>query len=125
MAGDVMAAGEGIETLLSLRAPLPSLPLVAALSAGHLAALLPPPGLRRLYIVRDNDPAGHGAAEKLMARMQAAEIETLILAPELSDWNDDLLRLGPDAVSAALRLQLAPEDVARFWRPPERLRRTR
>src|SRR6185312_17315501 len=37
---DVMAAGEGIETMLSLRTILPSLPMVAALSANHLAAIL-------------------------------------------------------------------------------------
>ena len=94
---DVMAAGEGIETVLSVRGALPCLPLAAALSAGHLAALLFPPGLRRLYLVRDNDPAGHWAADKLMARAQAAGIEALVLAPTQGDWNDDLLELGPGA----------------------------
>jgi hypothetical protein len=44
--GDVMAAGEGIETMLSLRIVLPNLFMVAALSANHLAALLFPPKLR-------------------------------------------------------------------------------
>lgn len=122
---DVMAAGEGIETLLSLRTPLPSLPLAAALSAGHLASLLPPPGLRRLYIVRDNDRAGHWAADKLMARMQEAGIEALVLAPTLGDWNDDLRQLGPGAVATTVRGQLAPEDVDRFWRTPQQTRRGR
>ena len=122
---DVMAAGEGIETLLSLRSPLPSLPLAAALSSGHLASLLPPPGLRRLYIVRDNDEAGHWATDKLMARMQEAGIEALVLAPTLGDWNDDLRQLGPGAVATAVRGQLAPEDVDRFWRPPQQGRRGR
>jgi hypothetical protein len=37
---NVMAAGEGIETMLSVRSALPDLPMVAALSASHLAALL-------------------------------------------------------------------------------------
>ena len=117
---DVMAVGEGIETVMSLWTPLPSLPLAAALSAGHLTSLLPPAGLRRLYIVRDNDRAGHWAADKLGARMQEAGIETLVLAPTLGDWNDDLRQLGPGAVATAVRMQLAPEDVGRFWRPPER-----
>ena len=124
-ARDVMAAGEGIETVLSLRSPLPSLPLAAALSAGHLASLLPPPGLRRLYIVRDNDEAGHWAADKLVARMQEAGIEALVLAPTLGDWNDDLRQLGPGAMATAVRGQLAPEDVDRFWRPPQQARRGR
>ena len=122
---DVMAAGEGIETVLSLRSPLPSLPLAAALSAGPLASLLPPHGLRRLYIVRDNDRAGQWAADKLTARMQEAGIEALVLAPTLGDWNDDLRQLGPGAVATVMREQLAPEDVNRFWRPPEQARRGR
>ena len=42
VADDVMAAGEGIETMLSLRTILPALPMVAALSANHLAAILFP-----------------------------------------------------------------------------------
>ncbi len=117
---EVMAAGEGIETVLSLRSVLPSLPMAAALSAAHLAAFLPPPGLRRLYIVRDNDPAGHGAADKLASRMQQAGIEAIVLAPCLGDVNDDLLQLGPGALSDTVRVQLAPEDVTRFWRAPER-----
>ena len=61
VADDVLAAGEGIETMLSLRCVLPTMPMVAALSAAHLAALLLPDTLRRLYIARDDDPAGDGA----------------------------------------------------------------
>ena len=94
--------------------------LAAALSAGHLAALLFPPGLRRLYVVRDNDPAGQWATEQLVNRAQAAGIEALVLTPTLGDWNDDLRQLGPGALATALRVQLAPEDVTRFWRPPGR-----
>jgi len=44
-ARDVMAAGEGIETMLSLRCVMPTMPLAAALSAAHLAAILFPPTL--------------------------------------------------------------------------------
>ncbi len=50
VADDVLAAGEGIETMLSLRCVMPTLPMNAALSANHLATLLLPPTLRRLYI---------------------------------------------------------------------------
>ena len=116
---DVMAAGEGIETILSLRRVMPTLPLVAALSANHLAALALPPALRRLYIARDNDPAGRRAADVLTERAQDGRVEALVLAPTLGDLNDDLRELGPDALTAALRVQLVPEDVDRFWRPPE------
>lgn len=71
-ANDVMAAGEGIETMLSLRSTMPTLPMVAALSANHLAALLFPVTLRRLYIARDADPAGDIAMASLADRAQAA-----------------------------------------------------
>jgi len=117
---EIMAAGEGIETALSLRGALPAMPLAAALSANHLAALRPPPALRRLYIARDDDPAGRWAADTLASRMHAAGIEAIVLAPSLGDFNDDLRQLGAGALAAGIRGQLAPEDVARFWRPLER-----
>jgi hypothetical protein len=113
---DVFAAGEGIETVLSLRCALPRLPMVAALSANHLAVLALPPGLRRLYIVRDNDDAGFRAAETLRGRAQASGIEVLTLTPTTDDLNSDLRLLGRKALAYSLRVQLAPEDVGRFLR---------
>ena len=117
---DVMAAGEGIETMLSLRSVMPAMPMVAALSANHLAALMLPATVRRLYIARDNDPAGQRAAETLTERAHEGGIEALTLVPGLGDFNDDLRQLGGDALASALRVQLAPEDVDRFWRSPGR-----
>jgi Toprim domain len=113
---DVMAAGEGIETMLSVRSVLPGLPMVAALSANHLAALLFRVTLRRLYVVRDNDAAGDFAVATLAERAQAAGIETLTLSPTLGDFNEDLRRPGVDHLRAAFRMQLAPDDVPRFLR---------
>ena len=117
VATDTLAAGEGIETMLSLRQIMPTLPTVAALSSAHLAALALPASLRRLYIARDSDPAGKHAAETLTRRAQAVGIEALTLTPSLGDFNDDLRQLGIDALAAAIRVQLAPEDVAPFWVP--------
>ena len=114
VAGEVLAAGEGIETMLSLRCALPSMPMVAALSAAHLSAILFPGTLRRLYIARDNDPAGDGATATLIDRAQSAGIEALVLSPALSDFNEDLRLLGIDALRAAIRVQIAAQDVARF-----------
>jgi hypothetical protein len=111
---DVMAAGEGIETMLSVRSALPDLSMVAALSANHLAALVFRVTLRRLYVVRDDDPPGDTAVAKLTERARAAGIEVLTLSPTLGDFNEDLRLLGVDHLRAALRLQLAPEDVPRF-----------
>ena len=113
-ARDVMAAGEGIETMLSLKIALSDLPMVAALSAAHLAAIRFPPSLRRLYIACDDDPAGDDASARLTQRAKDAGIEAITLSPHLGDFNDDLRLLGGDAFRDALRVQIAPEDVARF-----------
>lgn len=114
LGGEVMAAGEGIETMLSLRCVLPDMPMAAALSAAHLAAILFPDTLRRLYIVRDDDPAGDGARDTLVERADALGIEALPLSPMLGDLNEDLRLRGIDAFRASIRVQLAPQDVARF-----------
>src|SRR3984893_17845031 len=111
---DVMAAGEGIETMLSLHSALPTMPLVAALSANHLASLLFPATLRRLYVAQDRDPAGDAVTATLTERARASGIEAIGLSPRLGDFNEDLRHLGLDDLRAALRIQLVPEDVARF-----------
>jgi hypothetical protein len=114
VADDVLAAGEGIETMLSLRCVLPTMPMAAALSAGHLAAILLPLTLRRLYIARDADAAGDAAVTTLTERAEASGIEAIALSPVLSDFNEDLLTLGIDRLRSRLRVQLAPQDVVRF-----------
>jgi hypothetical protein len=114
IATDVMAAGEGLETMLSLRSALPHLPMLAALSANHLAAILFPATLRRLYVARDRDSAGGLAVATLTERAHSAGIEALTLTPALGDFNEDLREFGVDKLRAALRIQLAPEDVPRF-----------
>ncbi|KTQ96328.1 DNA primase [Aureimonas ureilytica] len=111
---EVQAAGEGIETVLSVRSALPDLPGVAALSAAHLGALLLPPTLRRLYVARDNGEAGEAMAKTLAERAEAAGIEAVLLVPTLGDFNDDLAAFGVDGLRAALRTQILPQDVARF-----------
>ena len=114
VARDVMAAGEGIETMLSLRSVLPTLPMVAALSANHLAALLLPTTLRRLYIARDADFAGDAAMASLCNRAEAAGIEVGSLLPCFDDFNEDLRRLGAERLRASVRRQLARQDVVPF-----------
>ena len=114
VANDVLAAGEGIETVLSLRMVLPSMPMLAALSANHLAAILFPQALRRLYVVRDADPAGDRAMESLIVRAREIGIEVIALSPRLSDFNEDLCHLRIDELRATVRSQLVSEDVVRF-----------
>ncbi len=94
------------------------MPMIAALSSAHLAAILFPASLHRLYILRDNDAAGDNASAILIERATAAGIETIILSPAFDDFNDDLRRLGVVDLRTAIRSQIAPEDVARFMRIP-------
>jgi hypothetical protein len=90
--------------------------MAAALSANHLAAILYPDTLRRLYIARDADAAGDTALAALTERAEAAGIEALALSPRMGDLNEDLRAFGPGALRPALRIQLAPQGVIRFMR---------
>ena len=113
-AAEVLAVGEGIETVLSPRQVLPRMPMLAALSAAHLAAILFPPALRRLYVIRDRDPAGSGARDRLVARATGFGIEVMSLTPLEGDFNDDLRLRGIDALRAVLKDQLHPDDLRHF-----------
>lgn len=113
-ADTLMVAGEGIETVLSLRQILPTMPMIAALSAAHLAAIQFPPPLRRLYIARDNDAAGRQTASTLVERAQQVGVEPVMLDASFGDFNDDLHRLGADTLKSEVRVQLAPEDAEQF-----------
>ena len=118
VADDVLAAGEGIETMLSLRCAMSTLPMAAALSANHLGAIDFPLSLRRLYIARDADAAGDTVVAVLTQRAKEAGIEAIALSPRLGDFNEDLHIFGLDALRAALWIQLVPEDVDRFLPSP-------
>ncbi|RWE06350.1 MAG: DNA primase [Mesorhizobium sp.] len=110
----VMAAGEGIETTLSLRCALPDMAMAAALSAAHLAAIMFPTTLRRLYIIRDNDPAGDGARDTLVERAIEAGVEPIVLTPRMEDFNEDLHHRGLPALRAWIAEQLARGDRYRY-----------
>jgi hypothetical protein len=105
---DIVAAGEGIETMLALKSVLPDLPMIAGLSANHLAALDLPSSLRRLYVARDNDAAGRHASERLHDRHRGIDVRELV--PAHADFNLDLCRLGPQGLRARIVDQLAPDD---------------
>lgn len=114
--GPVMLAAEGIETTLSLRCVLPDLPMIACLSAAHLAAIAFPALLRRLYVGRDDDAAGAKALATLRQRGADTEIEVIALEPRRDDFNTDLRTDGIRQLAEDLRSQLASEDAAVFLR---------
>ncbi|MGE3366295.1 MAG: toprim domain-containing protein [Rhizobiaceae bacterium] len=111
----VMAAGEGFETMASLRTVMPALPVAAATSANHLAGLSFPPGRCRLFKAADADAAGWHGIQRLSQRASEAGILTMVLRPQLGDFNDDLRHLGPGHLVAWLR-ELVPDDARRL--PP-------
>jgi hypothetical protein len=78
---DFVIIGEGIETVLSLKSAFPDTPMVAALSAAHLAAWRPPSNLRRLVVAADNDEPGRSAAYRLCVRMREWRIDTTAIIP--------------------------------------------
>ena len=84
--------------------------MAAGLSAAHLAAILFPPDLRRLYLLRDNDAAGDFVEALLGDRCRASEIDCRVLKPAAEDLNADL-RLYPfETVKARMLAQMAAED---------------
>lgn len=118
-ADEILIVTEGVETALSIRAALATVPLVAALSAAHLAAMILSPTLKRLYIASDNDPDGHSAADRLSARAQEANVAAFRLLSHHKDWNDDLLAFGVVTVRAAVLAQMTCEDAMRFAVQPD------
>ena len=118
-ASEIVAAGEGVETMLALQSVLPALPVIAGLSANNLAALDLPPDMRRLYVARDNDMAGIKAAERLHERCKTAGLDVRDLVPVHADFNLDLCRLGADGMRGHLATQLVPADRSRLpFAPP-------
>lgn len=115
-AASVMMAGEGIETMLSVRVVAPAMPLIAGLSSAHLAAIRFPILLRRLYVARERDPAGAAAFEMLAGRGRSCGIEVHPIDSRFDDLNSDLCRLGRDALIARLASQLVPDDATAFLR---------
>lgn len=109
--GTMLVAGEGLETILSVRTAIPALSVVAALSAAHLAALEFPPDLRRLYVAREPDSAGRKAFLTLSRRAADAGVIIRPLDSEGSDFNADLRSLGAAELAIRLKRQFDPDDL--------------
>jgi phage/plasmid primase-like uncharacterized protein len=98
----VIGIAEGIETAQA--AHLASgLPTVAAYCAGNLAAYTWPPGVRRIVVFADADPAGAAAAQSLKARAMRAGLSVAVMTPTTpgSDWCDVWAQRAAVAVAAA------------------------
>lgn len=105
---DVVLIGEGIETVLSIKSALRDLPMVAALSASHLAAWEFPPHLQCLIIACDNDAAGQRGGYRLGDRAEAAGVRVTMITSLRSDFNNDLSAMSTEAFRAHLIALFGP-----------------
>ena len=88
---ETLAVAEGLETALAFGA-LVQLPAWATISAGGMAALEIPEGVREVLIGADHDAAGQQAAQALAARLRRQWVAAYIRTPQRpgSDWADML-----------------------------------
>ena len=101
--GPCIAVAEGIETSLAVQEAL-RCPTAAALNAAMLAGFIPPPGVKRVFVMADKDrpskphPRGHGqeAAIELTRRLWAMGVQASAMIPRRAipdgeksiDWLD-------------------------------------
>jgi Toprim domain-containing protein len=94
--------GEGLENTLSVGTALPEFDLASCITATHLGLFIPPPGIKRIWIARDNDEAGHNASMKLRNQLESLGVTCGDLLPQLGDFNDDRRAFGKDALRQSL-----------------------
>ena len=97
-----LIVGEGLENTLSVGTALPEFNLASCLTATHLGLFIPPPGIMRIWIARDNDEAGHNASKRLRNHLESRGITCGDLVPTMGDFNDDLRAFGKDALRRSL-----------------------
>lgn len=97
-----LIVGEGLENTLSVGTALPEFNLASCLTATHLGLFIPPSGIKRIWIARDNDAAGERAAQTLAPKLGSSGIECRHLVPKLGDFNEDLLAFGKNGLRYVL-----------------------
>ena len=106
------ACRQGIETVLSLVTAVPRILAAATLSAGSHGAFEPPQDLALLVIARDKDMEGEHAANRLQHRCAERGIPSIVIVPDRSDFNDDLVAVGADTLAARLSPLIASTQPA-------------
>ena len=97
-----LIVGEGLENTLSVGTALPEFDLAFCLTATHLGLFIPPPGIKPIWIARDNDEAGRYASMRLRNQLESLGIGCGDLVPSMGDFNDDLRAFGKDALRRSL-----------------------
>jgi len=110
---NVLGLSEGIESGLAAMTACPDLSVWATLSTSGLEQVILPAGAKRILILADHDASGAGlrAAETAARRLRGEGREVSIVLPpqEGDDFNDLLLRDGPQAVRDVIEFALRPE----------------
>ena len=109
---DHLIVGEGLENTLSVGSALPAFNLASCLTATHLSLFIPPSDIKRIWIARDNDVAGERAAQILASKLASSGIECRCLVPKLSDFNEDILAMGKDALRRTLLSAMNVEGLS-------------
>ena len=97
-----LIVGEGLENTLSVGTALPEFDLASCLTATHHGLFIPPSGIKRIWIARDNDEAGRNASTRLRNQLESNGIICGELVPAMDDFNDDLRAFGRDALRRSL-----------------------
>jgi len=113
---------EGIESGLAVMTACASLPVWATLSTAGLEQVQLPPQAHRIVILADHDSSGAGmrAAEAAAQRLRGEGRRVVIALPPDpdSDFNDVLLREGPEAVARIVDAAFTTkEEVERSHAP--------
>ena len=90
------------ETVLSLVTSVDRNLAASALSAGSHGAFKPPQNLALLVIARDKDMKDEHAANRLQHRCEERGIPSIVIVPDRSDLNDDLIAFGEETLVARI-----------------------
>ena len=121
--GAALGLCEGIETGLAAMTSCPGLPVWATLSATNLEQVKLPPEAHRIVILADHDASGAGtrAAETAARRLRGEGRQVAIAIPpgEGCDFNDVLLREGPEAVAAIVEAAFTAKEEEEEGHAPD------
>ena len=121
--GAALGLCEGIETGLAAMTSCPGLPVWATLSASNLEQVKLPPEAHRIVILADHDASGAGtrAAETAARRLRKEGRQVAIALPpgEGCDFNDVLLRDGPEAVAAIVEAAFTAKEEEEEGHAPD------
>jgi DNA primase len=90
--GSEMILCEGPEDGLTLHQMMPSTPVWVSLGSGNIPFMELPPGVKRVLVAGDNNPAGRKAAQDACKAFlaQGRQAAPIFPAPEFEDFNDQL-----------------------------------